>query len=179
MKYLIYKDNQTHVYLEKRTIVCNVVPQTFIKELCLSRLFSYDGMVQAIKQKLNIKTNVPIYLSYELIVFPITCPRYKETIWLNYKKIYRYLKEDYQTKVIFWDKTSIRLNVSYKTIEKKLRECEKIINHMATEKMSVYNMWLITFSSKHIWKKTRFNDIINTINTIINLLEELYGQEND
>ena len=179
MKYIEHKDNHTYVHLENKTICCKVVPETFVKELCLARLFSYEGMRQAVKLKLNIKTNIPIYVTYDLILIPTGSPRQKETIWINYAKIKDYRMLNYHTRVTFTDDSVVTINFSIKSLNKKFIECEKIINHLKTEKMSVYNMWLITFSSINIWQKSPNSDIITTINTIINLLEELYGKEND
>lgn len=147
MKYIKYSNELLYVFLEKKTIMCQVLPLRFIKELCYSRLVSYEGMVFATKKKLNIKTNVPIYLSSDLVLFPTKSPRLKETIWVNYRKILKFKKLAHLTIITFNTGDEITLDCSFEFVKKKIFECDKIIKHLSSEKMSVYNMWLVTFSS--------------------------------
>ncbi|MFP4186940.1 MAG: competence protein ComK [Acholeplasmataceae bacterium] len=58
-----------------------------IRDMCLDRLFSYEGYVKAVRKKIGICYRIPVYLDDENAFFPTRRTRDFANIWVNAEAI--------------------------------------------------------------------------------------------
>lgn len=102
-----------------------------INNLCIENMATYEGRITAAKKLLNIKSNIPIYISKKLILYPIISIREYDTVLVNYSEVLSIKKVDMiHTKFIFTNLDEKILKVSYQKIMKQHSRIEKIINYL-------------------------------------------------
>jgi hypothetical protein len=62
----------------------------FINKELKKYVREFHSYNKIIKELLNIKTNIPIYVNHDLILLPIKRYNSYDCFWINYKNIYIY-----------------------------------------------------------------------------------------
>lgn len=102
---------------------------TIIKKLCEAHLFHYEYRIKYTKEKLNITTRTPIYISEQLILIPTKSPRNYHNVWINYANINHIMKVGRETKVVFNNLKDVKVDVSYDSFMKSIDQVKQIIHH--------------------------------------------------
>lgn len=118
--------------LNKEELIYNKSSFSVVKKLCKDNLIDYYSYIKILKNKIEFKYNLAIYLNPNLILFNIYSIRNKNNIWINYKELIGcYNENDY---FVFLFNNDIRLNIkiSLNKIQRLLNICELIINYKNT-----------------------------------------------
>ena len=79
----------------------------YLNRLCLEKITTLEGRIQAIKQTCNIVKNVPIYIDDNLILFSINSFKSVDNIFINSVYIKYIEKQGIKTKIVFYDNECI------------------------------------------------------------------------
>lgn len=83
IEYITNEHNQAVIYQTNDVEIKDVSNLTVVKQLCLAHLFTYEGYLKAVKQKLSFKYRIPIYYSKGLQLIATRRVRDYENIWIN------------------------------------------------------------------------------------------------
>lgn len=121
----------------------NLKPIEVIETLCNRYGLSGLGSINAIKHTLNIHQKCPILVHpiLQIYFFPTVSMRDKKCIWINSKQIERLKVLNYETIIVFKDKTNVVSNVGVRSLRKQISRCEmmedKIIKQYQIDQLSL------------------------------------------
>lgn len=92
----------------------------FLNELCIENLSTFDGRINAVRIKHNIKSLVPLYVSNECLLIPTSSIRNYECVWINY-----YMIQSYDGNEIKMLDGSI-IEVKKRVTDRQIKTCEEI-----------------------------------------------------
>lgn len=106
-----------------------VTIETFLNGFCINALTTLQGRIVAIKQKYNIRKNVPIYISHQLFLFSTFNKRDLNNIYINAYNILT-IKKDAENNavIIFKNRSELLIGKKYEII-KSYYEKALIINN--------------------------------------------------
>ncbi len=80
------KRNEDGIYLktESASTNLNIGLKNYLNSLCLKNMSTYDGRRTAAVKLLRQKSNIPIYINKELIVYPTKPIREYDTVFVNF-----------------------------------------------------------------------------------------------
>lgn len=92
----------------------------FLNELCIENLSTFDGRINAVRIKHNIKSLVPLYVSNECLLIPTSSIRNYECVWINY-----YMIQSCDGNEIKMLDGSI-IEVKERVMDRQIKTCEEI-----------------------------------------------------
>jgi len=107
---------------EERSL--NIGIKKYIDSLCMKNMSTYDGRKIAAKKILNIKSNIPIYISNKIILYPTKSIREFDTVFINYFEVLS-VKQINGTMTLFTF-TNLEELIVEVNIKKILKQHEKI-----------------------------------------------------
>lgn len=125
---IIPLDNSTSmVYEEDTEYVVKQSSNSIIKNNCEFYGSSYQGRCVGTKTLTGIKSKFPIIIeeSRNIIFFPTSSSRTKQSSWIALNKIKSYSKKEYISEVEFKNNNKIDLDISYYSLENQI--CRAII----------------------------------------------------
>ncbi len=128
MLYIRNKQNLSEVVFKNHTIYYERSAFSLVKSLAEKMFFSYESRVKQVKKQLNINVRIPLYLNNELLLIPTMSPKNYETIWLNYFKILKLVKNNQKTIVVFNNLESLEVNISYNILKRGLANAAVVLN---------------------------------------------------
>ena len=126
--YLKQGNRETIIYTIKEKIVIRDPIEKVINKWCLDSLTTYQGRLDAIKQKYRLKKLVPIYIDKELMLFPIDNKQKLDNVYINSLNILEIDKLANQTKIVFKNKEYLIIDKKYQLINNYYQRCLKIYN---------------------------------------------------
>lgn len=118
------------LYLKKiknKTLIKNlfqeekIVKHSFediLNSVLIKDLTTLDGRLTAIKEKYNIRKNVPIYVSQDIILIQTKNKKENDNIYININNVVDIVEDINDTIIIFFDKSLLRVNKPYHLIKK-------------------------------------------------------------
>ena len=115
-------EDTSRVYEEETEYIVNRSSNSIIKDNCEYFGSSYKGRCEGTKYLTGIKTKQPIIVeeSRNIIFFPTSSTRDKQSSWIALNKVNNYEKKKYNSKVNFKNNKSIDLNISYYSLDNQI-----------------------------------------------------------
>ena len=115
-------DKVSKVYEEETEYIINKSSNSIIKENCEYYGSSYEGRCVGTKKLTGIKTKYPIIIeeSRNIIFFPTSSIRNKQSAWISLNKIKDIKKIDYDSQIEFKNSKKIKLDISVYSLENQL-----------------------------------------------------------
>ncbi len=110
------------VYEEEQEYIIHKSSNSIIKENCAFYGSSYQGRCIGTKSLTGIKAKFPIIIeeSRNLIFFPTSSIRTKQSTWIALNKIKRYHKNNSKSEVLFKNDSKLGLDISYYSLENQI-----------------------------------------------------------
>ena len=115
-------NNKSIVYEESEEYIIEKSSNSIIKENCQFYGSSYEGRCVGTKALTGIKTKYPIIIeeSRNIIFFPTSSTRTKQSSWIALNKIKTYTKNNEQSKILFKNDKKIDLDISYYSLDNQV-----------------------------------------------------------
>lgn len=140
---MIYKieeyETEILLFMEKGVIKKQESAITYLDQLCRQEGSTLQGRVDAMKEAMQIKQKVPVFLGMKEIefIYPLYGTKNKQNIWLSYRNCVDCKKKDEDTTEIllingecFFVKANIRI------VQKQMKRCRQYLSMM--QKNMVY-----------------------------------------
>lgn len=118
-------------------------PIEVIDTICNRYGLSGFGSMHAIKRTLKIHQKCPVLMHpiLQIYMFPTVSMKNQSCIWVNSKRILKLKNVNYQTEIVFIDKSSIVCNVGVRSIKKQIKRCQMmettITEHYKIDQLSL------------------------------------------
>lgn len=132
--------NKTKVIEKNDTFLVNMSSLSIIKKSCLFFGCSYEGRREAVKQLIGVDMKVPIIIeeSRNIIFFPTTSCVNKNSIWISYQNLLKYVKfNEFSTVLYFKNKKKIKIDVKYQLIDNQFIRCLKLETLLSKRKIFI------------------------------------------
>ena len=115
-------DEVSKVYEEENEYIVNKSSNSIIKNNCEFYGSSYEGRCVGTKSLTGIKTKYPIIIeeSRNIIFFPTSSTRTKQSTWIALNKIKNIKRKNYQSQVEFKNEEKIDLDISIYSLENQV-----------------------------------------------------------
>ena len=115
-------ETTSKVYETETEYIVNKSSNSIIKDNCEYYGSSYKGRCEGTKYLTGIKTKQPIIVeeSRNMIFFPTTSTRSKQSYWIALNKIIDYTKKRYNSTITFDNNKSIDLNISFYSLDNQI-----------------------------------------------------------
>ncbi len=115
-------ENISKVYEEEAEYIIKRSSNSIIKDNCEYYGSSYKGRCEGTKYLTGIKSKHPIILeeSRNIIFFPTSSTRDKQSYWIALNKIKAYTKKKYNSSIKFNNDKLIDLNISYYSLDNQI-----------------------------------------------------------
>ena len=115
-------EDTSKVYEEEAEYIVNRSSNSIIKDNCEYYGSSYKGRCEGTKYLTGIKSKQPIIVeeSRNIIFFPTSSTRDKQSYWIALNKVNDYEKKKYNSTVKFKNNKSIDLNISYYSLDNQI-----------------------------------------------------------
>lgn len=112
-------ENKTMIYEEEGEYIVDKSSNDIINYNCNFYGSSYDGRCEGTRSLLGIKSKLPIIIeeSRNIIFFPTTSIRRKQSTWIALNKINSYHKNEKNSFIIFTDGRKIDFDISFFSLE--------------------------------------------------------------
>lgn len=112
-------DNQSMIYEEESEYVVDIPANKIINYNCNFYGSSYIGRCEGTKSLIGIKSKIPIIIeeSRNIIFFPTTSIRSKQSSWIALNNIDSYYKDEKNSYILFKDGRKLHLDISYFSLE--------------------------------------------------------------
>ena len=129
------------VYEEETEYVVNKSANSIIKENCEFYGSSYEGRCIGTKSLTGIKTKYPIIIeeSRNIIFFPTSSVRNKQSTWIALNKIKNITNENYKTQIEFKNKEKINLDISFYSLENQIVRATMLKSKLYERKLEEKN----------------------------------------
>lgn len=102
----------------------------FINDLCIKNLSTFEGREKAASSVLSIKSNLPIYVNEEMLLFPTKSIRNFDCIYVNYHKVLTVKKKsEGLSKVIFDDLSELVVDVNLTKLKRQYKRATTIYDY--------------------------------------------------
>lgn len=110
------------VYEEDEDYIINKSSNSIIKQNCEFYGSSYEGRCIGTKSLTGIKTKYPIIIeeSRNIIFFPTSSSRTKQSSWIALNKVKSYVKDKNTSRIQFKNETKINLDISYYSLDNQI-----------------------------------------------------------
>lgn len=135
------ENNISKVYEEEEEYIINKSSNSIIKENCKFFGSSYEGRCVGTKSLTGIKTKYPIIIeeSRNIIFFPTSSTRTKQSTWIALNKIKKYNKKDYNSEVLFKNDSKIDLDISLYSLENQIIRATMLKSKLYERKLGEKN----------------------------------------
>lgn len=115
-------DKISKVYEEDDEYIVHKSANSIIKENCEFYGSSYEGRCVGTKNLTGIKTKYPIIIeeSRNIIFFPTSSIRNKQSSWIALNKIKKFNKKDFNSQILFKNEEVIDLDISVNSLENQI-----------------------------------------------------------
>ncbi len=115
-------EETSRVYEEEEDYVVNKSSNSIIKDNCEFYGSSYEGRCIGTKKLTGIKTKYPIIIeeSRNIIFFPTSSTRDKQSAWLAINKIKSFKKKDLISEIEFKNDKTLNVDISYYSLENQV-----------------------------------------------------------
>ena len=117
-----------------------VIDKTFnkyIDELALPYFKTLSSIRLSTKKILNIKKNIPLYISNKILLIPIIIKNIK--YYINYYSLFKTLYKNNELMMCCNDGETLSLNLSYSKYKTYVENSEKIVSYLGKY---MYNNWI-------------------------------------
>lgn len=134
-------DKISKVYEEEDEYIIQKSSNSIIKENCEFYGSSYEGRCIGTKSLTGIKTKYPIIIeeSRNIIFFPTSSTRTKQSTWIALNKIKNYNKNDYNSQVLFKNEEKIDLDISIYSLENQIIRATMLKSKLYERKLEEKN----------------------------------------
>ena len=129
------------VYEETEEYIIEKSSNSIIKENCEFYGSSYEGRCIGTKALTGIKTKFPIIIeeSRNIIFFPTSSSRTKQSSWIALNKIEKYNKYNNKSKIFFKNEQKINLDISYYSLENQICRATMLKSKLYERKLEEKN----------------------------------------
>lgn len=129
------------VYEETEEYIIEKSSNSIIKENCEFYGSSYEGRCIGTKALTGIKTKYPIIIeeSRNIIFFPTSSSRTKQSSWIALNKIEKYNKYNNKSKILFKNNQKINLDISYYSLENQICRATMLKSKLYERKLEEKN----------------------------------------
>ena len=115
-------ENTSKIYEEDEEYIIKKSSNSIIKYNCEFYGSSYEGRCVGTKTLTGIKTKYPIIIeeSRNIIFFPTSSTRTKQSTWIALNKIEKYEQKKEKSQILFRNKNKIDLDISYYSLENQI-----------------------------------------------------------
>lgn len=130
-------NNTSKVYEEEAEYIVNKSSNSIIKNNCEFYGSSYKGRCEGTKYLTGIKSKCPIILeeSRNIIFFPTSSTRDKQSYWIALNKVDKYYKEKYNSSIKFTNDQKLDMNISYFSLDNQICRATMLKNKLYEMKM--------------------------------------------
>ena len=114
--------NISKVYEEEEEYIINKSSNSIIKENCEFYGSSYEGRCIGTKSLSGIKSKCPIIIeeSRNIIFFPTSSTRNKQSSWIALNKIKEISKKNFNSEILFKNNNKLDLDISITSLENQI-----------------------------------------------------------
>lgn len=137
-----FSKGKSKVYEIGGEYIVSQSPLSIIKHSCLYFGCSYDGRREGAKTLLGVEMKVPILIeeSRNIIFFPVSSCINKDSIWISYHNLFKYVKiDDRYTMLYFKESRVIKLEAKYNLIDNQIIRCIKLDSFLIKRKNFIRN----------------------------------------
>ena len=129
------------VYEEEDEYIVHKSANSIIKDNCEFYGSSYEGRCIGTKSLTGIKTKYPIIIeeSRNIIFFPTSSTRTKQSTWIALNKIKNYNKKNYNSQVLFKNQEKIDLDISIYSLENQIVRATMLKSKLYERKLEEKN----------------------------------------
>ena len=115
-------EETSRVYEEEEDYVVNKSSNSIIKDNCEFYGSSYEGRCIGTKKLTGIKSKYPIIIeeSRNIIFFPTSSTRDKQSAWIAINKIKSFKKKDLISEIEFKNDKTLNIDISYYSLENQV-----------------------------------------------------------
>lgn len=130
-------ENTSKVYEEEDEYIVHKSSNSIIKNNCEFYGSSYKGRCEGTKYLTGIKSKCPIIVeeSRNIIFFPTSSTRDKQSYWIALNKVDRYYREKYNSSIKFINNQRINMNISYFSLDNQICRATMLKNKLYEMKM--------------------------------------------
>ncbi len=130
-------ENTSKVYEEEAEYIVHKSSNSIIKNNCEFYGSSYQGRCEGTKYLTGIKSKCPIIVeeSRNIIFFPTSSTRDKQSYWIALNKVDRYYREKYNSSIKFINNQKINMNISYFSLDNQICRATMLKNKLYEMKM--------------------------------------------
>lgn len=134
-------DKISKVYEEDDEYIVQKSSNSIIKENCEFYGSSYEGRCIGTKSLTGIKTKYPIIIeeSRNIIFFPTSSTRTKQSTWIALNKIKNYNKKEYNSQILFKNEEKIDLDISIYSLENQIIRATMLKSKLYERKLEEKN----------------------------------------
>ena len=134
-------NNKSIVYEETEEYIIEKSSNNIIKENCQFYGSSYEGRCIGTKALTGIKTKYPIIIeeSRNIIFFPTSSARTKQSSWIALNKIKTYSKNDDKSKILSKNDKKINLDISYYSLDNQICRATMLKSKLYERKLEEKN----------------------------------------
>ena len=115
---------------EIKEYILNTGIKSYINNLCMDNLSTFDGRRKAVIKLLNQRNNIPIYIDSERFLYPTKSLREYDMFYINYFAVLSFKKIDsMNTLFVFNNLDELVVNVSINKVVKQHKRIELIIQY--------------------------------------------------
>lgn len=129
------------VYEEEDEYIIKKSANSIIKDNCEFYGSSYEGRCIGTKSLTGIKTKYPIIIeeSRNIIFFPTSSVRNKQSSWIALNKIKSFNKKDYNSQILFKNEEIIDLDISVNSLENQIVRATMLKSKLYERKLEEKN----------------------------------------
>ena len=129
------------IYEEETEYIINKSSNSIIKENCEFYGSSYEGRCVGTKSLTGIKTKYPIIIeeSRNIIFFPTSSVRKKQSTWIALNKIKTIGQHDYKSQIEFKNNKKIDLDISIYSLENQIVRATMLKSKLYDRKLNEKN----------------------------------------
>lgn len=129
------------VYEEEEEYIVQKSSNSIIKDNCEFYGSSYEGRCIGTKSLTGIKTKYPIIIeeSRNIIFFPTSSTRTKQSSWIALNKIKDYNKNNYNSQILFKNNEKIDLDISVYSLENQIVRATMLKSKLFERKLEEKN----------------------------------------
>lgn len=130
--------NETKILEVKKEITVSKNIQKIIEDSCLYFFSSYIGRLKSTNNLIGINYKAPIIIEEKnkVIFFPLTSPKYNNSIWISLNNIKEYYKKDNNTFILLINNQILELNISYFSLSEQIKKSYKLFSILKNRKLS-------------------------------------------
>ena len=134
-------ENTSKVYEEEDEYIIKKSSNGIIKENCEFYGSSYEGRCIGTKSLTGIKTKYPIIIeeSRNIIFFPTSSTRTKQSTWIALNKVKDYKKKNLNSQILFKNEEKIDLDISVHSLENQIIRATMLKSKLFERKLEEKN----------------------------------------